>query len=275
MRLNRCAYWVYFTQPNGGDCFENHRALRLAIGSPLLSSHAYFSIECTLGSTPCLAIQKELKHVPLFELLDDDELSVLAAQVDKTQFAPRQRIYKAGDPSERAYIVMAGNVRVTTIDEDQQEVVMDELTHGGIFGFASLLDQTPHQTSAMAMRETVCIELDRNDIATLVTQKPMASIDMLTALGRQLHASQRLVQSRANRNPNQLIEEETTFGQRLADTVARFGGSWTFIIWFAVVLIAYSSLNMALARGERGTRIRSSCLICFCLCWHRSRRRSS
>lgn len=192
---------------------------------------------------------EELKHVPLFELLDDDELSVLAAQVDKTQFAPRQRIYKAGDPSERAYIVMAGNVRVTTIDEDQQEVVMDELTHGGIFGFASLLDQTPHQTSAMAMRETVCIELDRNDIATLVTQKPMASIDMLTALGRQLHASQRLVQSRANRNPNQLIEEETTFGQRLADTVARFGGSWTFIIWFAVVLIAYSSLNMAL-RGR-------------------------
>ena len=189
---------------------------------------------------------EELKHVPLFELLDDDELAVLAAQVEKKQFAARQRVYKTGDPSAQAYIVLAGNVRVTTIDEDQQEVLLDELAHGGIFGFASMLDQTPHQTSAMAMQQTVCIELDRNDIATLLTRKPMAGLDMLTMLGRQFHASQRLIQSRTSRNPNQLIEEESTFGQRIADEVARFGGSWTFIIWFGVVLVAYSGLNIAL-----------------------------
>lgn len=189
---------------------------------------------------------EELKHVPLFELLDDDELSVLAAQVDKKQFSTRQRIYKTGDPSEQAYIVMSGNVRVTTIDEDQQEVLIDELSHGGIFGFASMLDETPHQTSAMAMQETVCIELDRNDISTLLTRKPMAGLDMLTVMSRQFHASQRLIQSRASRSPNQLIEEESTFGQRIADAVAQFGGSWTFIIWFGVVLVAYSSLNILL-----------------------------
>jgi CRP/FNR family cyclic AMP-dependent transcriptional regulator len=189
---------------------------------------------------------EELKHVPLFELLDDDELAVLAAQVEKKHFSARQRVYKTGDPSAQAYIVLAGNVRVTTIDEDQQEVLIDELAHGGIFGFASMLDQTPHQTSAMAMQETVCIELDRDDISTLLTRKPMAGLDMLTVLGRQFHASQRLIQSRTSRNPNQLIEEESTFGQRIADAVARFGGSWTFIIWFGVVLIAYSSLNILL-----------------------------
>ena len=77
----------------------------------------------------------ELKHVPLFELLDDDELAVLAAQVEKKHFSARQRVYKTGDPSAQAYIVLAGNVRVTTIDEDQQEVLIDELAHGGIFGF--------------------------------------------------------------------------------------------------------------------------------------------
>ena len=192
---------------------------------------------------------EELKHVPLFELLDSDELAVLAAQVDKKKFAARQRIYKVGALSGQAYIVMSGNVRVTTIDDDQQEVLIDELSHGGIFGFASMLDETPHQTNAMATEETVCIELDRHDITILLQRKPMAGLDMLTVLGRHFHASQRLIQTRANRNPNQLIEEEATFGERIADSVARFGGSWTFIIWFGIVLVAYSSLNVLL-RGH-------------------------
>jgi uncharacterized membrane protein len=189
---------------------------------------------------------EELKHVPLFELLDNDELGVLAAQVDLKKFAARQRIFKIGDPSKQAYVVMSGSVRVTTIDEDKQEVLIDEPGHGGIFGFASMLDQTPHQSNAMATEETVCVELDRDDITVLLQRKPMAGLDMLTVLGHQFHASQRLIQLRAGRNANQLIEEEATFGERIADAVARFGGSWNFIISFAVVLIAYSSLNIIL-----------------------------
>jgi CRP/FNR family cyclic AMP-dependent transcriptional regulator len=188
----------------------------------------------------------ELKHVPLFELLDDEELAVLAAQVSMKRFAPRQRIFKIGELSEQAYIMMSGTVRVTTVDEDQQEVLIDEPGHGGLFGFASMLDQTPHQANAMAMEETVCLELDRGDIAALLQRKPMAGLDMLTVLGRQFHASQRLVQLRANRNANEVIEEEATFGERIADAVARFGGSWNFIISFGIVLIVYSALNIML-----------------------------
>ncbi len=189
---------------------------------------------------------EELKHVPLFELLDDEELAVLAAQVDLKQFAPRQRIFKIGDPSRQAYVVLSGSVRVTTVDEDQQEVLIDEPGHGGFFGFASMLDETPHQSNAMAMQETVCVELDRNDITVLLQRKPLAGLDMLTVLGRQFHASQRLIQLRAGRNANEVIEEEATFGERLADAVARFGGSWNFIISFAIVLVTYSSLNILL-----------------------------
>ena len=47
-----------------------------------------------------------------------------------------------------------------------------------------------------------------------------------------------------NRNPNELIEEESTFGENIADAVARFGGSWRFIILFGLVLIVYSTANM-------------------------------
>ncbi len=191
----------------------------------------------------------ELRHVPLFALLDDEEAAVLAAQVELKRFAPRQRIYKIGDPGDQAYVMLSGCVRVTTVDEDHQEVLVDQPGHGDFFGFASMLEQTPHQTNAIAVEETVCLEVDRHDISILLQRKPMAGMDMLTVLGRQFHASQQLVRLRASRNANQVIEDESTLGERIADSVARFGGSWTFIILFGVVLMIYSSLNVAL-RGR-------------------------
>ncbi len=192
---------------------------------------------------------KELTHVPLFALLDEEEAAVLASQVELKRFAPRQRIYKIGDPPQHAYVMMEGAVRVTTVDEDHQEVLIDEPGHGDFFGFASMLEETPHQTTAVAMEDTTCLEVSRDDIATLLQRKPLAGMDMLTVLGRQFHATQHLVRVRASRNANEIIEEESTLGQRLADTVARFGGSWTFIVVFCAVLVIYSGLNVAL-RGQ-------------------------
>ncbi len=190
-----------------------------------------------------------LKDVPLFALLDDDEIAVLAGQVELKKFAARQRIYKMGDPGGQAYIVVSGSVRVTTVDEDHQEVVVDEPGAGEFFGFASMLEQTPHQTGAIALEETVCVEVDRKDITILLTRKPLAGMDMLTVLGRQFHASQQLVRLRSSRNPNEVIDETMTFGERIADGVARFGGSWRFIITFSVVLTIYTCINIALGRS--------------------------
>ena len=184
-----------------------------------------------------------LKQVPLFALLDDDELAVLAAQVELRTFAPRQRIYKLGDSAGTAYVLMSGAVRVTTIDEDQQDVVFDEPASGEFFGFASLLDETPHQTTAIALEQSVCLEVHRHDLLTLVERKPHAAVDMMTVLGRRLHAAQTLIRSRATRNPNAVIEAEATLGERLADGVAGFGGSWTFIIVTMALLGVYCLIN--------------------------------
>jgi len=189
-----------------------------------------------------------LKQVPLFALLDEDETAVLAAQVELKKFVARQRIYKMGDPGGRAYIMVSGRVQVTTVDEDQQEVVVDEPVQGEFFGFASMLEQTPHHTEASAAEETTCIEVDRNDILVLLTHKPHAGMDMLAVLGHQFHTAQQLVRVRANRHPNEVIEEHVTWGERIADSVAAFGGSWVFIIMFGVFMVVYTSINVSLRR---------------------------
>ena len=154
---------------------------------------------------------EELENVPLFSLLDPDEKAILAAQVELRRFAARERIYKIGDPGGKAYVVVSGGVRLTMVDEDHQEVVVDQVGHGEFFGFASMLDQTPHQTDAHAMGESVCVEVDG---ATLSSDRAQAAcghgyadragtpVSRLAATGK----------TRATRNPNDVIEaRETTW----------------------------------------------------------------
>jgi len=193
---------------------------------------------------PCAA--NELRQIPLFSLLDDDELNVLAAQVEVREFAAKQRIYKVGEQSERAYVVLNGAVEVTLLDEDGQEVVFSTPRHGEAFGFASMLEATPHQTTAIAIEPTTCIEVDRHDLSTLLERKPLAGLDMLTVLARDIHIAQGVIRGRAMRNPNQVIDDSETFGERIADHVASFGGSWTFIILFLSTMTFYVILSIVL-----------------------------
>jgi CRP/FNR family cyclic AMP-dependent transcriptional regulator len=189
-----------------------------------------------------------LKQVPLFATMDSDELAILASQVELRTFKPHQRIYKLGAPAETAYVMVSGGVSVTTVDDDNQEVVVDQPGPGEFFGFASMLEQTNHQTEATAVGETVCVEVDRSDILVLIQRKPHAAMDMLAVLGRQFHAAQQLIRIRALRHPNEVIEEQATVGENVADSVASFGGSWTFIIIFGVFMVLYTTTNIILAR---------------------------
>ena len=193
---------------------------------------------------PCQS--NELRQVPLFSLLDDDELAILAQQVELRDFAANQRIYKASDPSGPAYVMLSGAVLVTLIDEDGQEVIFSQPRHGDIFGFASMLEGSVHQTTAIATEPSSCIEVDRNDISVLLATKPQAGLDMLTVLSGEIHAAQRVIRGRAMRNPNELIDEQETFGERIADHVASFGGSWTFIIAFLTTMLSYVILSIVL-----------------------------
>jgi uncharacterized membrane protein len=61
-----------------------------------------------------------------------------------------------------------------------------------------------------------------------------------------------IARAHVSRDTTREFEGDRTFGQRVADRVARFGGSWTFILLFAGVLVAWVVLNsLVLARhGE-------------------------
>jgi CRP/FNR family cyclic AMP-dependent transcriptional regulator len=187
-------------------------------------------------------------EVPLFSLLDPDERQVLAQQVSLRSFAEGETIFKTGDPGGVAYLVQYGRVNVSITDISLENVIVDVVESGGLLGMSSMLAGAEHLTTAVAVERTCAIEIDRNDIKTLLQRKPHAGLDMMTMIEKQLRATHELMRTRVSRNPNMEFEESETLGERLADGVAKFGGSWKFVIMFGAVLVVYVLINNRIAR---------------------------
>src|SRR5713101_2037875 len=185
-------------------------------------------------------------EVPIFALLDSDERLVLAQQVEARQFAARQTIFKTGDPGGHAFLVQHGKVHITLTDLADEIVLVDVVYDGGLCGMSSLLARGDHLTTAVAVEDTQAIQIDREDIAALLQKKPLAGLDMMTMIEKQLRATHELMRARVSRNPNVEFEAVETWGERLADSVARFGGSWNFLISFAVFMMVYVSINLVM-----------------------------
>src|ERR1700739_1241437 len=108
-----------------GITFERLDVHGLMLGTAIDSNILGVSMACN---------REVLKDIPLFSLLDCQELEGLAGQVDLKTFAARERIYRIGSPAPQAYVLLRGKVRVTTTDEDHQEVVVDEPAVHEFFG---------------------------------------------------------------------------------------------------------------------------------------------
>jgi uncharacterized membrane protein len=185
-------------------------------------------------------------EVPIFELLDNEERQVLAQQVTARSFSKGQVIHQAGNVGQYAYIIQRGLVEVTLKDIANEVLVVDVVDQGGLVGMSALLAEAPHMTTAVAVEDTDAIEIDRGDITTLLQRKPLAGLDIMTMIEKQLRATHELMRTRVVRNPNEEYEESETVGEKMADAVARFGGSWKFVIAFGVVLVVYTTINLFL-----------------------------
>jgi CRP/FNR family cyclic AMP-dependent transcriptional regulator len=193
-----------------------------------------------------------LRRASVYQLLDDEELAELAAHVDEATFAAGQTIFSAGDAGGGMHVVLAGHVEVFINDDDKTRVVLQQLGPGEMFGELSLFDGEPRSASVVATEATRTFLIDRQDLERLFARKPSAALDILAVMGRRLRQTDLLLSQRVARNPNEVLAEKATLGDRVADAVARFGGSWGFMFSFGAFLLAWVAANTLLLLGRNG-----------------------
>jgi CRP/FNR family cyclic AMP-dependent transcriptional regulator len=171
-----------------------------------------------------------LRHVPLFESLDDEAARKLCQLMEGIDCKEETFLFRAGDEGDAMYLIERGKVRICVQATDGREMTLTELGRGDFFGEMALLDGQRRSADAIVAEDSRLAVLSREHFLSFVRSSPDIALEMLTALANRLRHTDELLRRSATRNVNVEDAAQRTVADRAADLIAEFGGSWKFII---------------------------------------------
>jgi uncharacterized membrane protein len=194
-----------------------------------------------------------LMAISLFKDLSPEALEKMSSLLDNVSFKTGEIIFHEHDKGDALYVVHSGKVRIWVHDEDGRDVTLAELAPGDFFGEVSVLDGGERSANATVTAAGLLHRLTRQDFDEFLLAHPQAALEVIRGITSRLRQTNLLVSQRVTRNVNDEMAERLTFGQRIADKVAAFGGSWTFIVIFSTLLVIWMGFNtFVLARMGKG-----------------------
>ena len=185
----------------------------------------------------------ELREVPLFSEMDEQEVAGIRAIMEEIKFKPGQVIIREGEAGGLFYVMTEGRAQVIIRDADGKELPLSEMGPGGFFGELSMLTNLPRSARVRALEQVTTLALKRADFFDFLRNHSNAAIDVLVELGGRLHENDAILRRMVSRNVNEVAEEQMTLGERVADKVADTIGSWRFIIIQSFLIVLWITLN--------------------------------
>jgi len=191
-----------------------------------------------------------LRGVPLFAALDDAAVEELCGYLHPVELKAGSSLFRVGDSGDAMYIIESGRIRITVTDADGREVILASLGHGDFFGEMAMLDGHGRSADATVTEDSRLAVLTRENFLNFVSSDARIVLEMLSAITRRLRRTDDLLRHRVSRNANEEDARHLTLADRAADKIARFGGSWKFIIFSIVLVIIWMAVNTMLLRAE-------------------------
>src|SRR5579859_6081011 len=176
-----------------------------------------------------------LHDIPLFSSMDEDELRAVAAIMEDVPFSAGTQLFHERDRGGTCYVIRSGRVELTVLGEGQKRVVVDVIDPGEVCGELSLFDGGDRSATGTAITDVQALALRRDPFIALLRAKPDAAMDIIGVLTKRIRRADHLLRQQV-RNPNEVAEQRETLGDRVADKVASFGGSWKFIGAFSAFM---------------------------------------
>jgi CRP/FNR family cyclic AMP-dependent transcriptional regulator len=186
-----------------------------------------------------------LQSIPLFESLEPDDLTALAHKLRAVQLAAGHTVFTQGDEGDAMYVIEDGGVDIIT-GTGKHKVILTSLFKQQYFGELSLLDGAPRSATAVTNRDCHMLALDRDDFVEFIKNRPDAALAIMHEVGERIRATNELMTRTVTRNVLEEEDRRLTFGERVADMVAVFGGSWPFIFMFGGFMAIWMVWNSIL-----------------------------
>ena len=190
-----------------------------------------------------------IRSVPLFASLDDNAVVELRNLLRTKDINAGTMLFRAGDVGDAMYLIESGRVRIAVTDADQKEIVLAELAQGDFFGEMAIIDGKQRSADATVVEDARFAVLSRESFLRFIQSNPLVALELLSATFSRLRHTDKMLQQRVSRNVNEEQDKRSTIGDRAADLIAEFGGSWKFITATALFMSAWMALNMALSKS--------------------------
>lgn len=132
-----------------------------------------------------------VSRVPIFNHLPVEELAVIADKASMQIYEGGQFIHRAGDPSDRLFIVHRGRIKIYRLSDTGKEQLVRILNAGDFAGELALFSATDHDSYAQAMQSAEICTIKQADVHALLLKYPDISLHMLIELSRRLGASEK------------------------------------------------------------------------------------
>ena len=186
----------------------------------------------------------QIENVPLFANLAQAQLEPLRRDAVRQLFKAGEMIFNHGDVPEHLYIVEEGVVDIV-LPAKGDEIILASLEAGSFFGELSVFDSHPRTATARATVDASLICIPLASIAALTNRSPTAARQFMSVIIHRLRTADELLARVQLKNINEVVDEQMSVGQKVADLVARIGGSWIFISSFCAFLLLWMAINTA------------------------------
>ncbi|MDI6728092.1 MAG: Crp/Fnr family transcriptional regulator [Thermodesulfovibrionales bacterium] len=126
---------------------------------------------------------EDLKRIPIFSALNDEELKEIQSYLSKENFKKKQEIFSEGDPSDWFYILINGKVKITKMSVDGREIIIELISPPDFFGGFAVLKGFPYPANAVAMEDSNVIKISRHNLLKIIDRFPNVMYDMAANLG--------------------------------------------------------------------------------------------
>ena len=192
-----------------------------------------------------------LRSVPPFRTLDEATATALCRLLETREAEAGTQLFRAGEAGDALYLIEQGSVRIHLRDVDGEDLTLAELGSGDFFGEMALFDGKPRSADATVTTAARLAVLERKDFLEFVRGNVDVALSMLATITDRLRQTDELLRHRVTRNANVEAEARLTLADRLADLLAKFGGSWTFISASISIILVWIALNTLLL-ADRG-----------------------
>jgi CRP-like cAMP-binding protein len=149
-------------------------------------------------------IIKVLTNVPVFRELSNESIGKLAQLAKLCQHAPGATVFREGDPGDCLFIIASGKIDILSVRPGGEELKLNTLGPGEVFGEMALLDGLPRSAAArVGEAKALLFYINRTDFNLFLLKNPEVSLKLVETMSRRL------------RNTNMKIKELTDVNENL------------------------------------------------------------